>query len=74
MISIPNTIVYTKDNCPGCAALKSKLTAEGTAFLEMKIGKDISLEEFQVQFPGVRSVPHVVKTSCGSCDQCKCSG
>lgn len=52
--------VYTKDNCPGCVALKASLAQAGEAFKEVKIGRDITREEFMEQFPTVRTVPYVV--------------
>jgi glutaredoxin len=53
-------IVYSKPNCPGCVTLKDKLKAEGTAFTEVVIGKDITVQEFIERFPDVRSVPYTV--------------
>lgn len=55
-------IVYTKDNCPACVQLKTKLTSEGVDFVEVHVGKDISIEAFKEKFPLVRSVPHTVLT------------
>jgi glutaredoxin len=54
------TIVYTKDNCPACVQLKTKLTSEGVDFVEVHLGKDMTIEAFKEQFPTVRSVPHMV--------------
>lgn len=53
-------VVYTKDNCPGCVALKASLAQAGEAFNEVKIGRDITREEFMDKFPTVRTVPYVV--------------
>jgi len=53
-------VVYTKDNCPGCVALKASLAQAGEAFKEVKIGRDITREEFMEKFPTVRTVPYVV--------------
>lgn len=53
-------IVYTKDNCPACVTLKASLVKAGEAFQEVKIGRDITREEFMEKFPTVRTVPHVV--------------
>lgn len=53
--------VYSKDNCPACEQLKQLLAATGTEYVEMKIGRDISREDFMEKFPGVRTVPHMVK-------------
>ena len=52
-------IVYTKDNCPACVALKARLSKEGESFTEVHIGKDITREAFMDKFPNVRQVPHV---------------
>jgi glutaredoxin len=54
-------IVYTKDNCPACIALKAKLRSEGVAFKEVHIGSDISRENFIKEYPSVRTVPFVVE-------------
>ncbi len=65
--------VYTKDNCPGCVALKASLAQAGEAFKEVKIvaakneresslrsGVEyITREEFMAKFPTVRTVPFV---------------
>lgn len=52
--------VYTKDNCPACVTLKASLANAGEAFSEVKIGRDITREEFMAKFPTVRTVPYVV--------------
>ena len=52
-------VVYTKDNCPACVALKARLSREGESFTEVHIGKDITREEFMNKFPSIRQVPHV---------------
>ncbi len=54
------TIVYSKENCPGCVALKERLTREGEEFTEIKVGVDITREEFMTKFPQVRTMPHLV--------------
>lgn len=53
-------VVYTKDNCSGCVALKASLVKAGEPFKEVNIGRDITLEEFLEKFPGIRTVPFVV--------------
>ena len=52
-------IVYSKENCPACDALKANLKREGVPFTEKLIGKDISREDFMKKFPTVRTVPYV---------------
>ena len=54
-------VVYTKDNCPACNTLKQSLIQNGVKFTEIKIGRDISREEFIDTFPNVKSVPHMVE-------------
>ena len=51
--------VYTKDNCPACVTLKASLVRSGEAFQEIKIGRDITREEFMSKFPTVRTVPYI---------------
>ena len=52
-------IIYTKDNCPACVQLKAQLKQKGEEFTEIKIGKDITREDFIVKFPTVKTVPYV---------------
>ena len=52
--------VYTKDNCPACVQLKNKLKHDGETFNEIKIGTDITREDFISKFPTVKTVPYVV--------------
>jgi len=54
------TIVYSKPNCPGCDTLKNKLKSEGVDYVEIMLGKDMSIEDFKAKFPAVRSVPHMI--------------
>lgn len=53
-------VVYSKDNCPACTALKARLTKDGESFTEINVGKDMTREEFLEKFPQVRMMPHVV--------------
>jgi glutaredoxin len=53
-------LVYTKDNCPACVQLKTKLASEGVDFVEVHLDLDMTIEAFKEKFPTVRSVPHVV--------------
>ena len=52
--------VYTKDACPACVTLKASLVKSGEVFKEVKIGKDITREEFMSKYPTVRTVPYMV--------------
>jgi glutaredoxin len=53
-------VVYSKENCPACTALKARLTKDGESFTEIMVGKDITREEFLEKFPQVRQMPHLV--------------
>lgn len=57
-------VVYSKDHCPGCERLLSEYESngwlEGQEFRVVKLGKDITVDEFLEKFPGVRAVPYVV--------------
>lgn len=55
-----NIVVYSKDNCPACTALKARLTKDGESFTEIKVGVDMSREEFLEKFPQARMMPYVV--------------
>jgi glutaredoxin len=59
-------IVYTKDNCPACTALKTTYAKNGVVFEEVKIGRDITREEFMSKYPSVRTVPYVVDVDKGA--------
>ena len=53
-------VVYSKENCPACTALKARLTKDGESFTEIMVGVDITREEFLEKFPQVRMMPHLV--------------
>lgn len=55
-----NILVYTKDNCPFCDQAKTLLRMKDQRFQEMKIGLDITREEFVDIFPDVRTVPFII--------------
>jgi hypothetical protein len=39
--------------------LKARLVSEGTSFVEVHLGRDMTIEDFKEKFPTVRSVPHM---------------
>ena len=53
-------VVYSKDNCPACTALKARLNKDGESFTEIVVGVDLTREDFLERFPQVRTMPHVV--------------
>ena len=52
--------IYSTDNCPWCDRAKELLTQKGETYEEIKIGREITREEFLEQFPNVRSVPYII--------------
>jgi glutaredoxin 3 len=52
--------VYSKDNCPYCVKAKNLLNARGIEFTEIKIGVDITRDEFLETFPSARTVPQII--------------
>ena len=52
--------IYTKPSCPSCINAKMFLQGRGLKYTEIKIGKDISREEFLEKFPEARTVPWVL--------------
>ena len=54
-------MIYSKDNCPWCDRAKDLMNVKGEQYNEIKIGHDITREEFQEQFPNVRTVPYIIK-------------
>lgn len=55
-----NVIIYTKDHCPYCVSAKSLLSSKNKQYQEMKIGEDITRDEFKTIFPNVKTVPHII--------------
>ena len=51
-------IIYSKDNCPNCLKTKNILLKYNPKIL--KIGQDISRENFFAKFPYVKEVPQVL--------------
>ena len=51
-------IIYSKDNCPNCLKAKNRLDKFNPRIL--KLGKDISAEDFFKKFSNVKSVPQVI--------------
>lgn len=53
-------VVYSKNDCPGCTALKQRLKAKGVEFNEVNIDTSVLAKEFLIK-EGYRSVPQIFK-------------
>lgn len=53
-------IVYTKDNCPYCDRAKALLRSKDQRFYEMKIGVDLTRDDFINLFPNVKTMPFII--------------
>ena len=52
-------MIYSKDDCAYCEGAKLLCGTEGLNYEEIKIGKDMTREEFMEMHPDVRSMPLV---------------
>ena len=57
---VNNVIIYSKDNCPYCDRAKALLSLKNKQYQEMKIGEDLTRDEFVSIFPNVKTVPHII--------------
>lgn len=55
-----HVVIYTKDNCGYCVQAKSLFTSKGQKYHEMKLGVDLTREEFMSIFPGVQTLPFII--------------
>lgn len=53
--------IYSKDNCGNCARAKNLLQTKKLEFEEVKLNRDISLEDFSGKYPNVRSMPFILE-------------
>lgn len=52
--------IYTKPGCSQCVAAKTLLHNRGQDFIELVVGRDLTVEQTKEKFPGVQSVPVIV--------------
>jgi glutaredoxin 3 len=52
--------VYTRSQCTYCTAAKQLLNTKNIAFEEISLDDMTILEDFKVQYPGVRQVPQII--------------
>ena len=60
MSDAPWFIIYTKEACPYCDMAKNLMKKNGNSFTEIKLGTDITREEFVFTFPGVKTAPFII--------------
>ena len=53
-------VLYTKDNCSYCVMAKQYLHSKNLNYHEMKLGVDLTREEFVSIFPEVKSMPFII--------------
>lgn len=53
-------VLYTKDNCSYCVMAKQYLQSKGLKYNEMKLGIDLTREEFVSLFPEVKTMPFII--------------
>lgn len=55
-----HVVIYTKENCGYCVQAKNLFNAKGQSYNEMKLGVDLTREEFMSIFPEVKSLPFII--------------
>ncbi|MCX7592427.1 MAG: glutaredoxin [Fischerella sp.] len=53
--------VYSKDNCVFCERAKNLLKINQQEFVEIKLGRDMPIDEFKTKYPNQRTVPLILK-------------
>lgn len=52
--------VYTKDNCKYCTFAKNLLITRNQMFIEIKLERDITYEDFIAEWPQVKTMPLIL--------------
>ena len=55
-----SVIIYSRDDCPWCDRARDLLYSKGVEYEEIKIGREITREEFKERFPSVKTVPYII--------------
>lgn len=55
-----SVIIYSRDDCPWCDRARDLLYSMRVEYEEIKIGREITREEFKEQFPSVKTVPYII--------------
>lgn len=55
-----NIIAYTLSGCSHCVSLKELFRRSGVEYSELVVKRDVSIQEFHNQYPGINSFPYVV--------------
>jgi glutaredoxin len=53
-------IIYSQNHCSACEKLKAEYRSKNIPFTEIRIGVDITIDQFKERYPDVRSVPFIV--------------
>lgn len=53
--------IYGKHGCKWCDAATELLESKGIEYKKYTLLEDISVEEFREKFPGVSTVPYIIK-------------
>lgn len=55
-----NVILYSRDNCSYCVMAKQYMHSKNISYNEMKLGVDLTREEFMSIFPDVKTLPFII--------------
>lgn len=53
-------VLYTKENCPYCTMAKQYMQSKNLHYTEMKLGVDLTRDDFVSIFPEVKSMPFII--------------
>ena len=53
--------IYTKDNCDKCVIFKNIFNENNLEYEEIKLGRDITVQEFREKFPEIIMLPVITQ-------------